>query len=67
MFLCFGSKGSRLILAGYQTPFQASLSLPSAAGQGSENTAKGARVEIKTERDLSSNTVTGKTQIKDIN
>ena len=50
-----------LTLAGCQVPTKATLSLPSSTGQGRENKTKGLWVEIRTRRDHSPITVTGKT------
>lgn len=47
--------------ASHQAPTKASLSLPSTTGQGRENIMKGSWAEIRTRRDHSPNTVTGKT------
>ena len=50
-----------LTLAGCQVPTNAALSLSSSAGQGGENIMKGSWVEIRTGRDHSAITITGKT------
>ena len=52
-----------LTLTGCQVPTKATLSLPSSAGQGRENITKGSWVEIRTGRDHSPITVTGRTDL----
>ena len=52
-----------LTLAGHQVPTKAALSLTSSAGQGRENITKGSWVEIRTGRDPSPITITGKTDL----
>ena len=52
-----------LTLARHQVPPKASPSSPSSAGQGRENLTKGLWVEIRTGRDHSTVTITGKTDL----
>jgi len=65
---CFLPLSSTLVCAcgemtlfGSQVPTKAALSFPSSAGQGRENTMKGSWVKIRTGRDHSPITATGKT------
>lgn len=39
--MTFGSPFENIVVAGFQAPTKATLSLPSAAGQGKENVMKG--------------------------
>jgi len=56
LWICGG-----LTLAGCQVPTKATLSLLSSVGQGRGNITKGSQVEIRTGRDHSPVTITGKT------